>query len=1409
MSTEERRVQLVTEVDTTGARAGFEEVSQQAGQMAGNVTRAGERAERAVNGVGSGAGRSAQRVQTAERSIVNSIQRTTAQMESGSRTSAQYYEVLARQRGVNPNVLRPYLDQLRAVELAQQRAAQTAGQSAGQIRSAMAQVPAQMTDILVSLQGGQNALTVALQQGGQLRDSFGGIVPAARALGGQLMALVNPYTVAAAGAAALTYAYVKGSAEARAYNLAIATTGNIAGTSSGQLADAAAYVAEFTGSQREAAQVLASMTATGRIAGSTMAEIAVVAIKAQRDLGREVGITISEFEAIGKSPVDALRELSERYRHITAATLAQVKALYDQGRATEAATLAQQAHAEGIERSRQRVVDGLSDWERGWQKIKKEIGEATDGVIDWFLNVSREDGSFKAINELLEKRARIEENIANAKKNNDSWGLERQTKLLKQNEAEINAEREKARVKKESADAEARSNEATELRNRLLVEADKLLSRQEQRDKAIERGEAQAKRLGLSAEETKTHLALIRKEYSDLDEAAKRKQEEASKKVADQLKKEAAAMAEMAGLTTSFADDWKLLSDMYAKGAISLAQLEKEQSNLLAKQPAIKAAADQQKKALEEQEKLVQQGIDSATAQRDSLLEQLTAQRSANDEIGLSAEALAELQVRRLEDAAASKEQTAAALESIEPGSLVAQRYREQAEALRDLADAKREGARKQIGADSAKAAVEDWKRASESINQSLTDALLRGFESGKGFGENLADTLKNMFSTLVLRPVVSAVVNPMAGAVTGALGLSGPAGAATSAAASGLGSAVGTGLGIGGAMSAIGTGAVQTAGALLTGQIGFGTTLGAGLSAIGTGTMSGISAGLSSVVGVLGPIALGLGAAVAIWKKMDSSGTYHTGGAAMSSSSRTSTVSAQSLNMANIRSSADTQKFVEGLTQGIVGILDSTALAFGKTAGYTAATAFADDSSKDGAWGSLVIQKLGQDIIDWQDTRNGRKWAPKTFADGEKGQAEYLAALTGSVRDALNSIGLPDWARTMLNGVASDASLENLAQVVEQINVTQAALAAMRSQLVGFKDLSDTTVSALMAASGGIDKLFGNASAYYDAFYTEAEKNAVVSDQVAKALAAVNLQMPTTREGYRALLEAQMKLGPAGAEAVAVLFNAAAAFAQITPVVEAVKEAAKDLTPYRNALTEAYNAESDAIQGTVNRMGSFAASLRELGKSALLGNLSPLSPQQKYVEAKAQYEAVLAAARGGDEEAQGRYSEVYTAFLEASRSVFASSGQYTRDFDYAQAATAEAARWAEAEVDVGKQQLTLLRSQVSGLIDVNKSVLSVREAIYQLHQAEGKAPVGPQMPAPAFYVSPAVYGAPNTEPLVAEIKALRQEVSTLRAEQARQTGDMIRANAQASRESAADIAGATTTAVKSAAYREERVYPE
>jgi hypothetical protein len=536
-----------------------------------------------------------------------------------------------------------------------------------------------------------------------------------------------------------------------------------------------------------------------------------------------------------------------------------------------------------------------------------------------------------------------------------------------------------------------------------------------------------------------------------------------------------------------------------------------------------------------------------------------------------------------------------------------------------------------------AKMRFDEFNRSFSSMEATAHDTFVSWANGARDVGTRMRDSLKSIFFDWLYQMTVKKwLIN--VGATLSGTGIGTAASAADSftgsAGSSGLGSILGS---VAGAGSAFG-------GTLATGFMNTlaGTGMSAGLEAAGAMIANGAWAqGLGMAAGALGPIALGVGAVVAIAKSLDHSGTYHTGGAASASSAGVSTIRAESLNFAQTRTSADVEKMTAGLAQSIVGILDSTALTFGKTAGYTAATAFADDTSKDGAWGALVISKLGDKLIDWQDTRTSH-WAPKEFADGEEGQKQYLAALSASVRTALDGIGLPSWAQKMLDGLGNAPAMEDLAKVVDSINATQSALKAMGEQLVGFSDMSESAVSALMAAAGGIQKLATGASAYYSNFYQDSEKTAAALKSVGDSLAAVGLQMPATRADFRDLVESQMKLGEAGAPAVAVLFQVAQAFADLHPAAEAVV----------NNLTQINKGYQDQIDDIMKQSMS-AAELREIETKGMDASTIALYDRLHALQAeKAAQEAATASIR----QAQQSSMDTLKRSVDARRSVAASA---------------------------------------------------------------------------------------------------------------------------------------------------------
>lgn len=255
------------------------------------------------------------------------------------------------------------------------------GNTSKQTAAALRQLPAQFSDIFISLQAGQSPLTVFLQQGAQIKDSFGGVGPALRETARYALGLVNPFTVAAAAAAALAIAYKQGSDEATAFNTALILTGNIAGTSSDRLANAAAAIDQVSGTQRQAARALAEIANTGRFTAEQIETIGFAAVAMEEATGRAISETVSEFKRLADEPASAAAKLNEQYNFLTAAVYDQITALESQGDAAGAAQLAIDTYAQAMQERASEIENGLGFIERAWKGIKDAAAEAWDEML--------------------------------------------------------------------------------------------------------------------------------------------------------------------------------------------------------------------------------------------------------------------------------------------------------------------------------------------------------------------------------------------------------------------------------------------------------------------------------------------------------------------------------------------------------------------------------------------------------------------------------------------------------------------------------------------------------------------------------------------------------------------------------------------------------------------------------------------------------------------------------------------------------------------------------------------------------------------------------------------------------------------------------------------------------------------
>ena len=318
------KIQGEVSLDTSNADAALTRVTTGASKMASAVGKSGKEAADSIGKIGDGGEKAVAAVTRAEKSLIGSIQRTTAALESGGEKGRNFFTVLANQKGVSVDVLKPYLDQLDAVNAKQVAATNALLLGSGGLKNvemsakatanALRGVPAQFTDIVTSIQGGQKPLTVFLQQGGQLKDMFGGAGNAAKALGGYVAGLINPVTLGAVAVGSLGAAYYYGAKEANKFNESIAKSGNAAGTSVNHMIDLASKINNLgVGTKSIAGDALNALVESGNVSSGVIEKASISAIKAQKLLGVAIADTAKEFSDIGKSPLSAIEGLNEKY----------------------------------------------------------------------------------------------------------------------------------------------------------------------------------------------------------------------------------------------------------------------------------------------------------------------------------------------------------------------------------------------------------------------------------------------------------------------------------------------------------------------------------------------------------------------------------------------------------------------------------------------------------------------------------------------------------------------------------------------------------------------------------------------------------------------------------------------------------------------------------------------------------------------------------------------------------------------------------------------------------------------------------------------------------------------------------------------------------------------------------------
>ncbi|HGL4202616.1 TPA: phage tail tape measure protein [Citrobacter farmeri] len=419
------------------------------------------------------------------------------------------------------------------------------GMSAKQTAFAMRLVPMQMTDIVTSLAAGQPPLMVLLQQGGQLKDMFGGIGPAAKAMGGYILGLVNPFTLAAAAVGVLGLAYHQGSQEQDAFNKSLILTGNQVGKTSGQLADIAARAGVAANSTTgAAATALNQLVESGKVAGDSLERVTTTVVKTSEATGIATDKLVNDFNSIAADPVAAITRLNDQYHFLTLATYNQIKALQDEGNQQEAARVATDAYANTMQQRSADIQQNLGLLEKAWNGLAGAAKSAWDAMLD----VGRESGGNERIAQIRKELDWID----NAVGGKTAFGVRR-----KELEQELNILQLTMTAQADVNGAVSEANKAEQQRIKTQQDADRVnqqfLSNADKRNKAIEQQKKFLDAGAISAERYAKNISRINEMYKDpkTPGAPKGKAvtEDAGQRMIDQLNQQNALLVTQAEAT--------------------------------------------------------------------------------------------------------------------------------------------------------------------------------------------------------------------------------------------------------------------------------------------------------------------------------------------------------------------------------------------------------------------------------------------------------------------------------------------------------------------------------------------------------------------------------------------------------------------------------------------------------------------------------------------------------------------------------------------------------------------------------------------------------------------------------------------------------------------------------------------
>ncbi|EFG0556471.1 phage tail tape measure protein, partial [Escherichia coli] len=448
-----------------------------------------------------------------------------------------------------------------------------------------------------------NPWLILLQQGGQVKDSFGGMIPMLRGLAGAITLPMVGVTSLAVATGALAYAWYQGDSTLSAFNKTLVLSGNQSGLTADRMLtlSRAGQAAGLTFNQ--ARESLAALVNAGVRGGEQFDAINQSVARFASASGVEVDKVAEAFGKLTTDPTSGLMAMARQFRNVTAEQIAYVAQLQRSGDEAGALQAANDIATKGFDEQTRRLKENMGTLETWADKTGKAFKSMWDAILDIGRPESSADmlaSAQKAFDEADKKwqwyqsRSQRRGKTSSFRANLQGAWNDRENARLGLAAATLQSDMEKAGelAARDRAERDASqlkyTGEAQKAYERLLTPLEKYTARQEELNKALKDGKIlQADYNTLMAAAKKDYESTLKKpKSSGVKVSAGERQEDQAHAALLALETELRTLEKHSGANGKISqqrrDLWKA-ENQYAvlKEAATKRQLSEQEKSLL------------------------------------------------------------------------------------------------------------------------------------------------------------------------------------------------------------------------------------------------------------------------------------------------------------------------------------------------------------------------------------------------------------------------------------------------------------------------------------------------------------------------------------------------------------------------------------------------------------------------------------------------------------------------------------------------------------------------------------------------------------------------------------------------------------------------------------------------------------